>query len=334
MLFWGQKKEGFTMSQNTVGERIKHHRKRLGLTQEQLAERLGVSAQAVSKWENNLSCPDISILPELADIFGISVDELLGKGETVHKAEPITQKPQSESHFNISWNFSGILFAVFVILFGGLWLMNDLCGFDVSWWTLLWTLWLCYLGISGLRNGISTVSLFMALAGLYFLLSAYKVIDLDISWSVLIPVCILLWGASLLLDIFRGKKKARKNPKKDETRYEYSCDDGYVHCDMSFGGNRTAVVTPLLRGGCIDTSFGNFVIDFSGCEDIAPDCCLDIDNSFGSLTLLVPNKFRVKLDGENSFGTSHCQDTPLDPPQAVLHLKFDNSFGTMSVKYI
>ena len=66
------------MNNKTIGDRIKFHRKRLGMTQEQLAERMGVSAQAVSKWENNLSCPDISVLPELAAIFGISVDELLG----------------------------------------------------------------------------------------------------------------------------------------------------------------------------------------------------------------------------------------------------------------
>ena len=62
------------MNQTTIGERSKYHRKRLGMTQEQLAERIGVSAQAVSKWENNLSCPDISILPELAAMFGITVD--------------------------------------------------------------------------------------------------------------------------------------------------------------------------------------------------------------------------------------------------------------------
>ncbi len=81
------------MNNKTIGDRIKFHRKRLGMTQEQLAERMGVSAQAVSKWENNLSCPDITVLPELAAIFGISVDELLGKnppaGETVHEAEVV-----------------------------------------------------------------------------------------------------------------------------------------------------------------------------------------------------------------------------------------------------
>ena len=45
------------MEQGTLGKRIAYHRKRMGMTQEQLAQRVGVSAQAVSKWENNLSCP-------------------------------------------------------------------------------------------------------------------------------------------------------------------------------------------------------------------------------------------------------------------------------------
>ena len=83
------------MSEMTLGKRIMQHRKRLGLTQEQLAERVGVSAQAVSKWENDLSCPDISLLPVLAEIFGITVDELLGKEEPgkVHEAEIVGNKP-------------------------------------------------------------------------------------------------------------------------------------------------------------------------------------------------------------------------------------------------
>ena len=63
----------------TLGKRISAHRKQLGLTQDQLAEKLGVTAQAVSKWENDQSCPDISMLPKLAEIFGTSIDELLGR---------------------------------------------------------------------------------------------------------------------------------------------------------------------------------------------------------------------------------------------------------------
>ena len=54
------------------------------LTQDQLAESLGVTAQAVSKWENDVSCPDISILPQLADILHTTTDYLLsGKKDEV-----------------------------------------------------------------------------------------------------------------------------------------------------------------------------------------------------------------------------------------------------------
>ena len=59
-----------------IGSKIKQLRCRASLTQEQLADKLGLSAQAVSKWENSATMPDISLLPELAQIFGTSIDEL------------------------------------------------------------------------------------------------------------------------------------------------------------------------------------------------------------------------------------------------------------------
>lgn len=68
-----------TMDSISIGKIISEQRKSKGLTQEQLANQLGVSPQAVSKWENGISCPDIMILPKLADIFEISIDELFGK---------------------------------------------------------------------------------------------------------------------------------------------------------------------------------------------------------------------------------------------------------------
>ena len=68
----------------TVGKRISFLRKEKGMKQEELASLLGVSGQAVSKWENDQTCPDISLLPQLAKLLGISVDELLsGKQENV-----------------------------------------------------------------------------------------------------------------------------------------------------------------------------------------------------------------------------------------------------------
>lgn len=68
--------------QETFGKRLARLRKNLQLKQEDIAEKVNISAQAVSKWENDLSAPDISILPILADIFNVSLDELLGR-ETV-----------------------------------------------------------------------------------------------------------------------------------------------------------------------------------------------------------------------------------------------------------
>ena len=61
-----------------IGENLKRLRKEKGLTQEQLAERLNVSFQAVSKWECGDGYPDIVMLPSIAQIFGVSLDELVG----------------------------------------------------------------------------------------------------------------------------------------------------------------------------------------------------------------------------------------------------------------
>lgn len=62
---------------DTLGKRIAALRREKSLKQDELAELLNVSPQAVSKWENDQSCPDISLLPELGRILGVTVDELL-----------------------------------------------------------------------------------------------------------------------------------------------------------------------------------------------------------------------------------------------------------------
>ena len=65
----------------TPGTRIAKARKERGLTQLELAEQMGVTDKAVSKWERDLSCPDVASLPKLAGILGLSVDELIGDGK-------------------------------------------------------------------------------------------------------------------------------------------------------------------------------------------------------------------------------------------------------------
>ena len=59
-----------------IGNKIKHLRQKANLTQEQLGANLGISAQSVSKWENSITMPDISLLPLLSSELGVTIDEL------------------------------------------------------------------------------------------------------------------------------------------------------------------------------------------------------------------------------------------------------------------
>ncbi len=59
-----------------IGDKIRQNRNKARYTQEQLASRIGVSAQSVSKWENEISMPDITLLPRIAEIFGVTIDDL------------------------------------------------------------------------------------------------------------------------------------------------------------------------------------------------------------------------------------------------------------------
>ena len=73
----------------TIGKNIADLRKNSGMTQEQLAETLGVSSQTISKWENEVTMPDIMLLPVIAGCFDITVDELYGGRKTIEKRQTI-----------------------------------------------------------------------------------------------------------------------------------------------------------------------------------------------------------------------------------------------------
>ncbi|MBQ4590692.1 MAG: helix-turn-helix transcriptional regulator [Clostridia bacterium] len=68
--------------QENIGAKIAELRREHNMKQDELAEMLGVTPQAVSKWENGASMPDISLLPKLANIFGVTIDDLFGVNNT------------------------------------------------------------------------------------------------------------------------------------------------------------------------------------------------------------------------------------------------------------
>ncbi|MCL2820353.1 MAG: helix-turn-helix domain-containing protein [Oscillospiraceae bacterium] len=90
-----------------INQQIAALRKNKGITQEELAGHLGVTNQTVSKWELAACCPDIQLLPEIADYFDVTIDELFGRDETA--------KPESSSIESVPWDDDGTLRAVVFI---------------------------------------------------------------------------------------------------------------------------------------------------------------------------------------------------------------------------
>lgn len=89
-----------------IGNNIAALRKEKSITQEELANILGVSAQAVSKWENNSSCPDVALLTDIADYFGVTVDALLrAQGDEITSEQPqVNTSSQTQNNFNKNVN--------------------------------------------------------------------------------------------------------------------------------------------------------------------------------------------------------------------------------------
>ena len=112
-----------TTSSETLGRRIARLRLAKTATQERLAKELNVSPQAVSKWENDINYPDISLLPDLARFLGVSVDELLSgasastqenasKVISVDSDEPaeIVEEPAAQENEDVATQSSGFSF--------------------------------------------------------------------------------------------------------------------------------------------------------------------------------------------------------------------------------
>ena len=83
----------------TIGNKIKQLRQKAGLTQEQLANLIGISAQAISKWETGTTMPDITLLPVLSTEFGVTIDELFDLS-TEQKLQRIERRIDLEESFS------------------------------------------------------------------------------------------------------------------------------------------------------------------------------------------------------------------------------------------
>lgn len=335
--------------EETLGKRIVARRKGLGLTQDALAERLGVTAQAVSKWENDQSCPDITMLPKLAEVFGCSTDELLGIArQEVHTAEIMTEESESgagaveKGTWEIKWDGgrrTTVGMAVWMLLSGFLLLLTQDAGTDASLWAILWTSGLFLFGLFGvIYPRFSIFRLFCTIAGGHYLCK--KVFQAALESDYLMVLMLLFFGVSLLF-------KAVKKPKKGSFHLfhngrsvvsgrnkHFTYVGNRFECDNSFGESTHLVQAEILEGGVADTSFGSVTLDLRGCREIGENCLLELNCSFGELELLVPRKFRVETLESASFGTVETQGHPLEEPEGLILAKCDVSFGSISIRYV
>lgn len=110
------------MKKKTLGIMIASLRKENGMTQLELAEKIGVTDKAVSKWERDISCPDVNTIPKLAEIFGISVDELM----------QITTESQGDAKKDITPMIHIIMKAIALAMGVGVTVLSILKELDVN----------------------------------------------------------------------------------------------------------------------------------------------------------------------------------------------------------
>jgi transcriptional regulator with XRE-family HTH domain len=336
--------------EQTLGKRIAAHRKRIGLTQETLAEQLNVTAQAVSKWENDQSCPDITTLPKLCEIFGISTDELLGHHYApVHHGEVVDEEEKQAPGVHIEnngWEFhwdggraNALTFALFVLLVGVLYFLAKFYSIDLSFWSITWPSALLVFGLRFLFQRFSFFSIGCALFGGYTLVNSFGLIPWEMPSNLIFPAIVVLFGLSLLVDALRKPKKSgfhitKKGKNSEKTVSSFQENENSFHYDLSFGEATHQPTISLLQHGSAQVSFGSMTVDLTQCGQIAPDCNLELNCNFGELELKVPRTHRIESSPCSSFGSVNISGQPEVSTEGSIYIDASVSFGEISIEYV
>jgi len=336
--------------EETLGKRIATHRKTLGLTQDALAEQLGITAQAVSKWENDQSCPDISMLPRLATIFDCTTDELLGIAPKVMQItqgavpeQPLEHQEEKIPFFRRKALTSpGAVFGFWLFLTGAVALIDAvrLPPYDLADISLLHIALCCGLfvfGLFSLFHRFSPLRLGCALAGgafIYNLITEPSIGDMD--WYVPLLAGVALFGLDLFFDALFGRKRGlpagHRIPSCMKNSFETEADS--FTCATSFGADSHPINMTLLSRGKAEVCFGDLTLDLTQCETFSENCQLELRSSFGELTVLVPRRCRVEASILTAFAACDTVGAPDPETDVRIYVNGNASFGHIRFRYI
>lgn len=335
----------------TIGKRIAMLRKEKGMTQEQLAERVGVSPQAVSKWENDISCPDISLLPQLAEILGTTTDELLGarpiEPHVVVVESENKNKANAKKGYHFQWNggSASMIFSGCLLLLIGIALLLNKLGLwplagEITFWGIVWPAALLGLGIAWMLERFSLFNLAVTGVGFYCLLYNLGCVTYQLTWDVIWPAALILIGLSILLKNIFPDKKRKKKPEaiifsdEHEPEMDYSDANGYIRYSCSFTeSEEVAKVDPFI-GGEVDITFGKITLDLSKCRTFMEGAKLKVDVSFGSAVILLPPTVKLQQNIDRAFGSTTVEGACSEDARYTLYVKGDASFGSLTFRYV
>lgn len=341
-----------TYESDTMGKRIARLRKEKGYTQEQLAELLHVSPQAVSKWENDISNPDISIIPQLSAVLGVSSDELLGMKPiephvVVVDTDSGRKEPKRNGHFSFQWvgsKVGTILFGILLLAVGVLFLLNELNVISISdgvgFWSIVWPILIIGLGASMIGESWYPIAIGLILIGVYKLLYVFAVIPAayPLTWSMIWPVALVLIGLSIVASVLRRKKRTHhvtvNGKDKKEARVTNTCENGFVTIECDFSEARHEFTDTTFRGANIETNFGSTCLDLSKCTDFASDAAINAEVNFGSFELRLPPTVMINKSVENCFASCNVKGGPDKDATATIRLSGETNFGSVDVRYI
>ena len=337
--------------EETLGKRISAHRKALGLTQDALAEQLGITAQAVSKWENDQTCPDITMLPRLAEIFCCTTDQLLGiTPREIQIAEPEEpEKTTAENTVKIRWNAlasPSAALGFWLFLTGLVTLADSLLPYPVA---LTDPSYRCDLidiavscgifafGLCSLLRRFSFLRLACACFGgicILNLMTQPGIVDMD--WRV--PLCagLALFGLDMLLDTLLCRKATvtagHMFPACMKNSFETEADT--FACATSFGESSRVVTLPVLSGGQAEVSFGELTLDLTGCQEFAKDCRLRLTSTFGEMTVLIPRSCRAEINIHTAFAQCNTIGQPAADASRQIYVNGTANFGHITFRYV